>query len=82
MVYGLQGMMYPDKCKELRLETLEERRDRLDMALVHKLLTENTGTGLFQRTASQQRARTRQAAGEHDSVCSLQERTLEGIHSQ
>jgi hypothetical protein len=65
MVSGLQGTTYPDKCKELGLETLEERRDRLDMALVHKLLTENTGTGLFQRTASQQRARTRQAAGEH-----------------
>ncbi len=39
--------------------------DRLKMALVHKLLTENTGTGLFQRTASQQRVRTMQAAGEH-----------------
>ncbi len=58
MVSGLQGTTYPDKCKELGLETLEEHRDRLDMALVHKLLTENTGTGLFQRMASQQRVRT------------------------
>jgi hypothetical protein len=35
------------------------------MALVHKFLTEQTGTELFRLTAAQNRARTRQAAGEH-----------------
>ena len=35
------------------------------MALVHKFLTEQTGTDLFRLTAAQNRARTRQAAGEH-----------------
>jgi hypothetical protein len=35
------------------------------MALVHKFQTEQTGTDLFRLTASQDRARTRQAAGEH-----------------
>jgi hypothetical protein len=44
---------------------LEERRNGLDMAPVHKFLTEGTGTELFQRTTTKQRYRTRQAAGEH-----------------
>jgi hypothetical protein len=35
------------------------------MALVHKFLTEQTGTDLFRLTAAQDRARTRQATGEH-----------------
>jgi hypothetical protein len=35
------------------------------MALVHKFLTEQTGTDLFRLTSAQNRARTRQAAGEH-----------------
>ncbi len=35
------------------------------MALVHKFLTEQTGTELFRLTAAQDRARTGQAAGEH-----------------
>jgi hypothetical protein len=42
-----------------------ERRGGQDMALVHKFLTEQTGTDLFRLTAAQNRARTRQAAGEH-----------------
>jgi hypothetical protein len=41
-------------------ETLEERRGGQDMALVDKFLRE-----LFRLTAAQDRARTRQAAGEH-----------------
>ncbi len=35
------------------------------MALVHKFLTEDTGTELFQRMTTERRSRTRQAAGEH-----------------
>jgi hypothetical protein len=52
------------------------------MALVHKLLTENTGTGLFQITASQQRVRTRQAAGEHGLSVQFARTDLESIHLQ
>jgi hypothetical protein len=65
MVAGLKGSTYEEKCEELGLETLEERRGGQDMALVHKFLTEQTGTELFRLTAAQDRARTRQAAGEH-----------------
>lgn len=65
MVAGLRGSTYEEKCAELGLKTLEERRGGQDMALVHKFLTERTGTDLFRLTAAQGRARTRQAAGEH-----------------
>jgi ribonuclease P/MRP protein subunit RPP40 len=65
MVTGLKGSTYEEKCEELGLKTLEERRGGQDMALVHKFLTEQTGTELFRLTAAQDRARTRQAAGEH-----------------
>jgi hypothetical protein len=63
---GLKGLTYEEKCAELGLATLEERRGGQDMALVHKFLTEQTGTDLFRLTVAQDRARTRQAAGEHD----------------
>ncbi len=65
MISGLKGSTYKEKCAELGLKTLEERRGGQDMALVHKFLTEQTGTDLFRLTAAQNRARTRQAAGEH-----------------
>jgi hypothetical protein len=65
MISGLKGATYEEKCAELGLKTLEERRGGQDMALVHKFLTEQTGTDLFRLTAAQNRARTRQAAGEH-----------------
>jgi hypothetical protein len=56
---------YEEKCSELGLKTQKERRDGQDMALVHKFLTEQTGTDLLRLTAAQDRARTRKAAGEH-----------------
>ncbi len=65
MVSGLKGNTYKEKCAELDLKTLEERRTAQDMALVHKFLTERGEPGLFKRTSDQQRSRTRQAAGEH-----------------
>jgi hypothetical protein len=65
MVAGLKGSTYDEKCVELGLKTLEERRGGQDMALVHKFLIEQTGTDLFRLTAAQDRARTRQATGEH-----------------
>jgi hypothetical protein len=36
MVSGLKGSTYEEKCTELGLETLKSRRERQDMALVHK----------------------------------------------
>jgi hypothetical protein len=38
MVAGLKSRGYKDRCKELGLETLEERREKQDVALVHKLV--------------------------------------------
>ena len=51
MISGLKGSTYEEKCEELGLKTLEERRGGQDMALVHKFLTEQTGTELFRLTA-------------------------------
>ncbi len=39
MVSGLMETTYREKCEELCLQTLVERRDRQDVALVHKFLT-------------------------------------------
>jgi hypothetical protein len=61
----LLGATYKEKCRELGLKSLEVRRNSQDMALVHKFLTEKTGTDLFQRAASKLNTRTRQAAGEY-----------------
>ncbi len=58
MVSGLKGTTYKEKCKELGLQTLEDRRERQDMALVHK-------TDMFRQMAANGRAGTRQAAGGH-----------------
>jgi hypothetical protein len=57
MVSGLKGESYEERCAELGLETLETRRQRQDMTMVHKFLREEN-----QRENG--RARTRQAAGE------------------
>jgi hypothetical protein len=65
MVSGLKGNTYLEKCAELGLKSLEERRKDQDMNLVYKFLTERTGTDMFRRTVTDQRATTRQAAGEH-----------------
>jgi hypothetical protein len=65
MVAGLKGKDYLEKCAELDLQTLEARRRDQDMALVHKFLTDGSNFSLFIKTAEQDRARTRQAAGDH-----------------
>jgi hypothetical protein len=65
MVAGLKGVTYLERCKELGLETLEERRKEQDLVLVHKYLTEHKEGDMFKRTATVGRVRTRQAAGEH-----------------
>jgi hypothetical protein len=65
MVSGLKGTTYQEKCKELGLNTLLERRDAQDMSLVHKFLTEKSGSDMFRQIAANGRAGTRQAAGGH-----------------
>jgi hypothetical protein len=65
MVSGLKGTTYQEKCKELGLNTLLERRDAQDMSLVHKFLTEKSGSDMFRQIAVNGRAGTRQAAGGH-----------------
>ncbi len=47
------------------LKTLLERRDAQDMSLVHKFLTERSGSDMFRQIAANGRAGTRQAAGGH-----------------
>ncbi len=65
MVSGTKGTTYREKCEELGLQPLVERRDRKDMALVHKFLTEKSRTDMFRQIAEIGRAGTRQAAGGH-----------------
>jgi len=61
MVAGLKGTTYEEKCAELGLQTLEERRNRQDTALVHNFLTSGTETSSFARSKARERASTRQA---------------------
>jgi hypothetical protein len=42
MFAGLKGENYQEKCTELGLETLEKRRERQDMSLVYKFMTEKS----------------------------------------
>ena len=39
MVSGLTGSTYEEKCRELGLQTLEERRNQQDLTQAHKILT-------------------------------------------
>jgi len=65
MVAGLKGETYQERCAELGLETLEKRREKQDMSLVYKFMTEKSGSDMFRHLAAQDGIRTRQAAGEH-----------------
>ena len=62
MVTGLKAVSYEDRCAELGLETLQVRRERLDMALVHKYIGKENQT-LFRMMSANGGARTRRAAG-------------------
>jgi hypothetical protein len=64
MVAGLKGRKYEERCAELGLESLQERRERQDMALVHKYMaTQNQNQNQFTRSGGNGGARTRTAAG-------------------
>ena len=62
MVTGLKGTTYEERCAELGLETLQCRRDRQDMILVHKYLAKEK-QNLFTLATNNGGVRTRQAAG-------------------
>jgi hypothetical protein len=66
MVTGLTGTTYEERCVELGLETLKDRRDQQDLmlALAHKFVGGIIpgGERIFTRTDDPARVRTRQAA--------------------
>ena len=43
MVAGLKSREYKDCCNELGMETHEKRREKQDVALVHKLVISGAG---------------------------------------
>jgi hypothetical protein len=66
MVAGLKSKEYKEKCSELGLETLEQRRMKQDMSLVHKLTREGQYVPLLEPVRRDGNgARTRQAASAH-----------------
>jgi hypothetical protein len=62
MMTRLKAVSYEDRCAELGLETLQVRRERLDMALVHKYMGKENQT-LFRMMSENCGARTRRVAG-------------------
>ena len=45
MISGLGGMSYEEKCRELKLETLETRRERQDLLEANKIIHRETQPG-------------------------------------
>lgn len=68
MVAGLKGKEYVERCEELGLPSLERRRHEQDMALVFKMLRENSHEGMFTLAERADGARTRQTTGEKNLV--------------
>jgi hypothetical protein len=69
MVAGLRGSDYEERCAELGLETLEERRQSQDMALVHKMMNNGQGARMFEFARNDDNGvRTRRAAATHGLV--------------
>ena len=52
MVAGLKGKEYAERCLELGLETLEQRRQKQDMALVYKMTKDDQMTSMFEKARS------------------------------
>jgi hypothetical protein len=46
---GLKSREYKEKCSELDLEIMEERRQKQDLALVHKLMQDGQDASIFQK---------------------------------
>lgn len=66
MVAGLESRDYEDRCRELGLDTLEKRREKQDMGLVFKMLSEKGPNEIF--TMASGTVRTRQATGTKNLV--------------
>jgi hypothetical protein len=61
VVAGLKSREYKERCSELGLETMKERRHKQDLALVHKLMQDGPDASILQRTReNNEGARTRQ----------------------
>jgi hypothetical protein len=66
MISGLSGREYEERCKEIGLKTLEERRKIQDMQLLQGIVHGRGGMsieGLFERADERDGIRTRQAVG-------------------
>ncbi len=80
MVTGLKAVSYKDRCAELGLETLQVRRERLDMALVHKYLHRQGKPNTVQDDERKRRGKD-SASGRRKKHCITicQDRHKEGI---
>jgi len=66
MVAGLKSKEYNERCAELGLESLEQRRKNQDLALVHKLLQDGQGSEMFEMARSNKGSvQTRRAVSTH-----------------
>ena len=74
MISGLRSELYEDRLKELGLTSLEERRHRADMALVHSVMhgrTDISTEDWFERADTGIRA-TRTKDGHRGPECAAQ----------
>jgi hypothetical protein len=66
VVAGLSQTGYEERCREIGLQTLEERRKIQDLVLLHGLIHGRGGLtieNLFERAGEREGLRTRQAVG-------------------
>jgi hypothetical protein len=49
MVSGLKGTTYEERCEELGIQTLKERRQKQDLAMAHKFFVGLEGGDMFHR---------------------------------
>jgi hypothetical protein len=69
MVAGLSQTGYEERCREIGMQTLEERRKIQDLVLLHGMVHGRGGLtieNLFERAAERKGLRTRQAVGENN----------------
>jgi ribonucleases P/MRP protein subunit RPP40 len=69
MISGLRGKTYLERCEEIGLQTLEQRRHLQDLSLVHKYMTGQGNLNyehMFEKAQERLGMRTRLAAGEEN----------------
>jgi hypothetical protein len=75
MVSGLKGTTYEERCEELGIQTLKERRQKQDLTLAHKFVVGGLeGGDMFHRLDQPGRITTRQA-GDPGSLATKYART-------